>query len=276
MTLADRARRGGPRRALILALGSVLGSACGASAVDLAEVRQRGALRALAVIVEEEPEFLSLKPGGPPGFDHEVLDGFVRLHKLRLEVVPVTGWDELVPALLKGKGDLIAGRFTVTEPRRKRIDFTAEVFPTRNVVMTRKPRPVVGTVEALRAEKVGVVKGTSMTDMLAAAGVPPAHVDDQIPSGGTLAALKSGRITCTVDEVAGAIMSQRRDPDLQIGLFLGPPGSYAYGVRKDDAALLAALSEYVENLRRTTTWNRLVVKYFGASAPEILKKARTE
>jgi hypothetical protein len=29
-------------------------------------------------------------------------------------------------------------------------------------------------------------------------------------------------------------------------------------------------------MRKTPTWNRLVVKYLGEAAPEILRKARTE
>ena len=32
----------------------------------------------------------------------------------------------------------------------------------------------------------------------------------------------------------------------------------------------------IENLRKTATWSRLAVKYFGESAPEVLKKARAE
>jgi hypothetical protein len=39
---------------------------------------------------------------------------------------------------------------------------------------------------------------------------------------------------------------------------------------------LKALDEYIENLRRTPTWSRLVVKYFGERAPDVLKKARME
>lgn len=108
-----------------------------------------------------------------------------------LEVVPVAAWDALIPELLAGKGDLIAGRFTVTESRRKLIAFTSEVFPTRNVVLTRRPHRVVETLAELRQEKVGTVKG-------------------------------------------------------------------------------------IENLRRTPTWSRLVVKYFGETAPDVLKKARAE
>ena len=175
-----------------------------------------------------------------------------------------------------GRGDLIAGRFTVTESRKKLIAFTSEVFPTRNVVLTRRPHRVVRTLAELYEERVGTVKGTSLAEAIGAAGVPPAHVDGSVPSGTLPAALRSGQVSAVVLGVENAISAQRADPALQLGLFLGPPTSLAYGVRKGDAELLKALDEYIENLRRTPTWSRLVVKYFGERAPDVLKKARTE
>jgi len=253
---------------------AVLAAAVVPGGFDLAEVQKSGTLRVLAVVVEDEPEFFSLKAGGAPGLDHEILDGFVRLHKLKLQVVRIDAWDALIPALQKGRGDVIAGRFTGTEARRKLIDFSVEVFPTRNVVVTRKPHRAVASVQDLAGDKLGVVKGSSLAEAIAQARLPGVTVDDGIPSGGILAALRSGRITATVDELAGAMIAQRRDPELQIGMFLGGRDSYAYGVRRGDEALLKSLDDYVENLRRTPTWNRLVVKYFGDSAPDILKKAR--
>ena len=76
--------------------------------------------------------------------------------------------------------------------------------------------------------------------------------------------------------VENAIVAQRDDPRIELGTFLGPPGSLAFGVRKGDSALLAALDAYVDNVRRSATWNRRVVEYFGDSAPEVLRRARTE
>ena len=245
-------------------------------AADLGDIQKRGVLRVLCVLVKDEPEFFADRAGVPPGFDREILEGYVRLRKLRLEVVRQTSWDGLVPALLEGKGDVIAGRFTATESRRKRIAFTSETFPTRNVVISRKPRGPVVTREQLAQEKIGIVRGTSLAEAAGDLRLPRASVDDQIPSGGLPEALRSGRITCAIDELAGAIILKRRDPEVQMGMLLGSPGSYAFGVRREDAALLQSLDEYIDNLRRTPTWNRLVVKYFGEQAPEVLKKARTE
>jgi ABC-type amino acid transport substrate-binding protein len=244
-----------------------------AGSADFPEILKRGTLRVLVMLDQRRPEFFTLDHKNP-GFDQEVLQRFAQLHHVFLEPVPVASWDALIPSLLAGKGDMVAGRFTVTESRKKLVAFTVEVFPTRNVVLTRLPHPAVQTVEALRAEKVGTIKGTSMAEAIAAAAVPPARVDDAIPTGGFAEALKSGRITAAVWGVESAIAAQREDPAIQIGMFLGPPSSLAYAVRKEDHALRQALDDYITNLRRTATWNRLVVDYFGTSALDVLRKAR--
>ena len=256
------------RAAVVLLLAVPVGAS------DLEAVKARGSLRVLAVDLKEPDEFFQFK--GNPGFDREILEGFATLHRVRLEPVAIAAWDDLVPALLADRGDLVAGRFTVTEERRRRIAFTRETFPTRNVVLTRKPTPPVTSLEALRALRVGTVRGSSMAEAVARAGVPEANVDDTIRPGGLPSALAAGKVKAIVLGVEYAVVARRDDPQIEIGMFVGPPGSLAYGLRKEDAALLAALDAYIENLRRTATWNRLVLKYFGESAPEVLRKARQE
>jgi ABC-type amino acid transport substrate-binding protein len=72
------------------------------------------------------------------------------------------------------------------------------------------------------------------------------------------------------------MLAQRRDPDLSLGPVLGPLESLAYGVRKEDQALLGALNQHLQVVRSSGTWNRLTVKYLGDTAPAILKRAREE
>jgi peptidoglycan lytic transglycosylase F len=244
-----------------------------APARDLPQIAKQGTLRVLAVLSDEEKFFVADAPRG--GFDWEMLEGFARLHKIGLELVPVGGWDELIPALLAGRGDMIAGGFTATDARRRQIAFTVETFPTRSVVITRGRAEPPREVADLKHEKLGTLKGSFMLDDLRAAGLT-GPVDDRIETGQIPAALKSGRITAGVDGIEAALVAKARDPELQIGPFLGPPASLAYGVRKADALLLASLDEYIANTRRTPAWSRLAVKYFGPSAPEILKQARGE
>jgi ABC-type amino acid transport substrate-binding protein len=264
------------RRLLPVAGAAALALALPASA-DWPAIRQAGALRVLAHRDAERPQFFSTDPAAP-GFDHELLQGFAALHKLRLQIIDIPGGPEgRVAALLEGKGDLAAGRLVVSESRRRRIDMTVDVFPLRYVIVTRRPTPVVAKLDDLRDLRVGVVKGATAYAFLVEAKIPPAHIDDSFPESGAYAAgLRAGKVSAVVWGVDSAIVAQRADPALQLGGFVGAPGAYAYGIRKGNPELLARLNEYVANVRRTPTWNRLAVKYFGDSAVEVLKKARGE
>jgi membrane-bound lytic murein transglycosylase F len=261
---------------LSLSLLILLGTVSAANGQDLPAIQKRGALRVLVVAPpSDQLEFWSFSTGSLPGFEREMMDAFARAHNLRLEAIPHKSWTDLIPALVSGSGDVIAGRFTQTSARAQKIAFTEPVFPTRHVAVTRRPHPPIQSVEELRAEeKVGTILGTSLEETLTAAGVARQHLVAVEP-GTLLQALKSGKVGCIVWGVDNAIPAQRADADLQLGAFLGPPGAIAWGVRKDAPELLHRLNTFIE-AHRTTEWSRLVLKYFGPAAPELLRKARGE
>jgi ABC-type amino acid transport substrate-binding protein len=264
-------------RGLPVALGLWAAIASAVVALDLPEIHKRGKLVALVAGNPGDSSRFCTKRGSEfVGIEGEILAGFARQQKLELEMAYVPGWDALVPSLLQKKGDVVAGGMTSTEQRRKVIDFTAETFPTRDVVVTRRPRRVVETVEQLREEVVGVAAGTSYVDAAKAAGVPAANLKVIGDNASVDQLMRAGTITATVQGVEFALAPDEADPDVQLGMFLGPPQSIALGVRKDDPQLLLALNDYITNLRRTPTWNRLVVKYFGDKAVDVLKRARGE
>jgi polar amino acid transport system substrate-binding protein len=241
-------------------------------AFDLAEIRARGSLRIIAG-AGEQPEEFSFSPSPDPGLEREMLEGFARLQHLRLEVLPGKDWDERIPALLRGEGDLIVG-LTDTEARRKLIGFTSETIPTRQVVVTQTPHPTVNSVEDFRKERVGVVAATSWAQAAVEAGVPESRIESFTKLEPLLEALKAGRIGATVLSISDFTLAAKRHPGLQAGVFLGPLGHQAWGVRKEDQELTKALDDYLANLRRTASWSRLVVKYFGEQALTVLGRAQ--
>src|ERR671910_2810756 len=93
------------------------------SAADLDDVKRAGTLRVIVTLDSRRPEFFAEPQAARPGFDQEVLQGFASLNRVTLTPVFVGGWDALIPALISGKGDVIAGRFSVTDARRRLIDF---------------------------------------------------------------------------------------------------------------------------------------------------------
>jgi ABC-type amino acid transport substrate-binding protein len=254
---------------------TLLSLCCGTSmAQDLPELKKRGSLR-VVVDTSNQPERFN-RGAGEPGIEREILQNFAALNGMKLEIVTVERIDDRIPAMLAKRGEVGAGA-VVTESRRKQVDFTAEVLPIRHVVVTRKPDAPVTTLDALRSRRVGTTKGSSWSEAALAAGVTQANLDDSYATPEEmLVALKAGRVKAVVMTAIWAILERRKDQDLELGLFIGPPSSVAFAVRKDCPQLRAALDDYVANLRKTATWSRLVVKYFGESALEILKKSRVE
>jgi membrane-bound lytic murein transglycosylase F len=237
-----------------------------AGGADLAEVKARGTLRVLA---SHDENWFSLETSGPPGFEREVLEGFARLHGLKFEVVAVERWEEAIPMLVAGRGDLLAG-VNDTPTRRRSIDFTRELLPARSVVVNLKPAPVLTTLGQLRSARVAVVPDSTWAEAATHAGVAYAslvRVED-VPEG--LAALRSGKATAAIIDVVDYLQQRRRHPDIQLGLSLGSAQSSAWGVRKSDPELRRALDAYLTEFRRHPGWSRLLVKYFGDDAPLVL------
>jgi membrane-bound lytic murein transglycosylase F len=263
------------RAPAIVALAAALGGGTAASAMaDWAEIKARGTL-GVVITWPEANYFARDGDAHGPGLERELLERFAALHGLQLRVLEVAGYNDLIPALLEGRADLIACNITVTQKRQQSIAFSDEILPTRQVVVTRRPHRAVRSLDELRQEHMVTIPGTSMAEAIAAAGVPAGSVDKVTGQNVKLSTLVGKRgVTATVEEVGVAILRLREDPDLEVGLFLGPPGSIAWGVRKTDPALLGALNDFLGNVRRTATWSRLVVKYFGESSLDILRRAR--
>jgi polar amino acid transport system substrate-binding protein len=270
MSALSRSTRNAGTWLLLLA-----GGAAAAGAQDLAEIEKRGTLR-VAVSEHAWPERFAFDPRLEPGLEKEILLGFASLHKLKLEVVAVPGGADRIPYLVAGKADVATG-LIVTESRRKTVNFTSEVLPARHVVLNRRPAAPIVSLEELRSKRIGTYKGSSWAEEIVAAGVPSANVDSSFKDGDEVVeALSAGRVPVAVMSAIWASLAQKRDPELQMGMVLGAPTSVAYGVRKDAPHLFTALDEYVGNVRRSATWSRLVVKYFGNRSLEILKRCRAD
>lgn len=240
-----------------------------AMAADLPELKARGTLRVIAQR-DEAPELFNLRDG-EPGFEREIVEGFARLQGLTVEPVATATAADRIPTLVAGRGDLIIGIVDLPE-RRRQASFSVEVLPVRHMVLTHKPHPPIESVEAFRAAKVGAVRNTSWARVAEEAGVKADAMTLFGDRTELFEALRQGRIEATVITLTDGILAIKQQPALEAGVLLGAPGSSAFAVRKGDSQLLAALDEYLGNFRKSPSWNRLLVKYFGEQALAVLGK----
>jgi polar amino acid transport system substrate-binding protein len=241
-----------------------------AAGADLAELKSRGVLRVIVAADEAKETF---DPAGGPrgGFERELVEGFARLQALSVEVVVAASYPERIALLNGGKGDLVVAIFDTPE-RRQQVAFTTEVMPTYNVAVTLAPRPPLGSLDALRRETVGVLRGTAPAQEAAAAGIPSLRRFES--NDAMLAAMKKGEVAALVMPVSELVLAQKALPALRAGVEVGAVGSVAWAVRREDTALREALDAHLGNVRRSASWNQLLVKYFGEQAPLVLGRRR--
>ena len=89
-----------------------------------------------------------------------------------------------------------------------------------------------------------------------------------------LAALSRGEVAALVLPISEYALATKQERRLVPGVSVGATGSVAWGVRKEDAALRAALDQHLANVRKSASWNLLLVKYFGEQAPLVLGRRR--
>jgi hypothetical protein len=70
------------------------------------------------------------------------------------------------------------------------------------------------------------------------------------------------------------VLAKKRDPALRAGAFVGSPGSGAWSLRSSDVELKRALDDYLTASRRSGAWSRLVIRYYGQDALDVLGRGR--
>jgi ABC-type amino acid transport substrate-binding protein len=239
----------------------VVGSAREAAA-DWEQIRKRGTLR---VMTDEDPSM---------SFDNELMDGFLKLHGLKIEMVRNHALAERIPMVMSGQADVAMALF-ITPEREKLVDFTVEVLPTVYTMATCRPGKPVDTIEQLRARKVGLMKGSIMEQTALRAGVPAENIVGLPEIKVVIESLCAGRVTAALVAMPDLAAYRSQFPGLEYGAPMDRVMSAGWAVAKENPRLRSALNDYLTAIRRSGRWNQVVVKHFGPQALAVLARLKT-
>lgn len=219
---------------------------------DLPELRQRGNVR---VLVPRRGEAEVLPRHGHP-FDHELelALSFAADLGLDAERVWVDEHEELIPALLEGRGDLIAAHLTVTAEREERIDFSAPVGWVREQVVTRSADSTIRAPADLVGRRVAVRRSSSYWQTLAELqaehpGIELVAAPEEMDTEEILHGVAAGRfdVSAADDNLAAEVLAYT--PGLRVAFDLTGERPVAWGLRPGSPRLRAALNRFVERQR---------------------------
>ena len=151
----------------------------------------------------------------------------------------------VIPAVISGKADLAAAGITVTEDRKKNVDFSIPYVKTGIVVIYKKSNPFKN-IEQLKGKKIGVQGGTtSETFVLEQLKQEPERSKSPAEA---VAALKSGRVEFVIADIDPAKNCVKGEADLALSDFITSE-EYAVAIRKGQPELLKAINETITELK---------------------------
>ena len=154
-------------------------------------------------------------------------------------------FDSVIPAVISGKADLAAAGITVTEDRKKNVDFSIPYVKTGIVVIFKKSNPFKGVAQ-LKGKKIGVQSGTtSETYVLEQLKQEPERSRSPAEA---VAGLKSGRCEFVIADIDPAKNCVKGEPDLALSDFITSE-EYAIAIRKGESELLKAVNETIAELK---------------------------
>jgi membrane-bound lytic murein transglycosylase MltF len=253
---------------------------------DLDGMIERRAVRAL--VAPSRMQYW-IDRGRQSGAEYELLTKFEEVlnakYKLKRKHIRVhvhfvpTARDELIPALLQGRGDIAAGILTVTPERLQQVDFGAPMF--RNVaeiVVTGPASPALSSIQDLAGHKLLVRRSSSYWTHLeelsarlrrqGRAALELKAAPEDLQDDDLLEMLNAGLVGLAIVDrykaVTWARVFKRIKPREDLKVHEG--GDVAWMIRKDSPRLKAEISAFAQKHGEGSAFgNSLVKKYTGSS-----------
>ncbi|MCS7266456.1 MAG: ABC transporter substrate-binding protein [Geminicoccaceae bacterium] len=216
------------------------------------------------------PPFSWINPQGKlEGFDIDIAYALCAKIGAECELV-LQDWDGMIPALLAKKFDAIVASMSITEERKKKVDFTDKYYQTPARFVRKKGSGIEITREGLKGKKIGVQRAT----------IHDNYLTDNY--GDTVEIVRYGtQDEANLDMIAGrldllladsialleGLLKTEKGKDFEfVGPELRDPRWFGEGagiaVRKEDQDLKKLLNEAIKAIRADGTYDAIARKYF--------------
>ncbi len=216
------------------------------------------------------PPFTSQNAAGEwEGWEYDILQALCAEMNEKCTLIPIA-WDGIIPSLLEKKMDGIFGSMSITDERKKQINFSDMYYNSASVIIGSKGGDHAFTPETFKGKTIGAQASTTHAN----------YVEKYyVPAGATLKTYK-GQDEANADLAAGRLDYVQAD-GVTLGAFLDSddgkvccelygavpidvvvlgPG-VGVGLRKEDTALLEKINAAIKSLTAKGTFDAMTKKY---------------
>lgn len=206
--------------------------------------------------------------GKVEGFDVDIANALCAEMKVECTIV-TQDWDGIIPALEAKKFDAIIASMSITEERKKKVDFTHKYYNTPPAIAVAKDSTIADISPAALAGKTIGAQGSTIHQNYAEATYKDSTVKSYPTAEEYKLDLANGRIDAATDDIM-VLKGWLASPDGACCKILGTitPDPKIHGegagiaVRKGDTELRDKLNAAIDAIRANGKYKEIQDKYF--------------
>ncbi|MEW9897205.1 ABC transporter substrate-binding protein [Chitinivorax sp. PXF-14] len=205
------------------------------------------------------------------GFDIDIANALCAQMKARCSFVE-QDWDGIVPALNARKYDVIISSMTITDERRKSVEFTDKYYEAPSRLVAKSATHLAGTADSLKGKKIGVLRASTEEEYAqdvytkAGATVVPYNSQNEAFLDLTSARLDATLVNSVVGRTDFLDTAAGRGYEF-VGPVLDDPKYFGHGagiaLRKADADLRDQFNAALKAIRANGVYKTVQAKYFN-------------
>jgi polar amino acid transport system substrate-binding protein len=215
------------------------------------------------------PPLDSFEGGEAKGFDVELSQAIAEKMGLECEYLPPMNFDAIIPLIQQGgKADIGNSAFSITDERKKEIDFTDAYLDSNLGIAVKKDSGIAGDeaaiIEALSADGVvvAVQAGTTGQDW-AEENLPKDNVRPFDSVTNCITGVSTGKFDAFVADLPVIGYQCTQFTDCEVCLEIPTGEQYGIVVSKDNPGLTAAINDALAEMEKDGTMADLKEKWFG-------------
>ncbi len=188
----------------------------------------------------------------------------------QLKLIVAHHIDQVLPTVLNGKADIAAADISVTEVRKKRINFTIPYQDVQQQVVYNKAinKKSPKNFKDLVGSNITVPAGTSFVDRLSKLREQEPSLKweerDNANSEKLISEVASGDIEYTIADSHLIAILQNYHPNLEVAFAIGEPEKIAWALAKDaDPKLLEKANAFFTKIKNNGILRNLIDRYHG-------------
>ncbi|MBT2737013.1 transporter substrate-binding domain-containing protein [Bacillus sp. ISL-7] len=247
----------------LLLILSIFIAACGSK--DTADEKEKGGKVYKVGVDTTYPPFEFKEGNDYKGIDIELIDAIAKNQDFKIELSPMD-FGGIIPAMQANQLDVAIAGMSITDERKKVVDFSTPYFDAGLTVVVKKDNTSIKSVENLKGKKIAVKKGTTgakyAQDNAAKLGITVVQFND---SPAMFQEVSNGNADALIEDypVISYAIAQK---DLGLKIVGDRLNGDQYGIavlKGQNADLLKKINNGLAKLKKDGTYDKIIKTYLG-------------